>query len=103
MELSLEFMAIVGTNRIDSERELIYDVINKIDRISLSVTLIDFKRTNACYVINGRALKPSQDFSIRILEFQELHIELHMMTRYLLLIAFYFRNGALPLMFWEAV
>ena len=43
LKLSLKLMTIIRTDSLDSERELIDDVINKIHRAGLIVLLIDFK------------------------------------------------------------
>jgi hypothetical protein len=66
VELSVEFMAIVGPDFTDTKRELFDDVINEIDCAGLGVFLVDFECPNTCCIINGGELKTAyllSDFS----------------------------------------
>ena len=57
LQLGLKLMTIIRTDSLDSERELIYDVMNKIHRADLIVLLIDFKCSDTCAVVNSGVLE----------------------------------------------
>ena len=57
LKLGLELMAITRTDSLNSERELLYDVMNKISRAGLIVLLIDFKYFDTCAVVNSDILE----------------------------------------------
>ena len=47
MELGLELMPVVGPDFLDAEREFFDDVIDEVDRVGLSVFIVDLKRPDA--------------------------------------------------------
>ena len=57
LKLGLELMAIIRTDSLNSERELLYDVMNKISRAGLIVLLIDFKCSDTCAVVISGVLE----------------------------------------------
>ena len=57
MELSLELMTVIGADLADTERELIDDVIDEVDRVSLGMLLVDLERANAGGIVNGGILE----------------------------------------------
>ena len=88
MELGLEFMAVVGPDLPDPEWELFDNVIDKVDGVSLSVTLVDFQSPYAGSVINGRILKAANLLASITYECQELDIHLDVMARNLFVVPF---------------
>ena len=56
MELSLELMTVIGADLADTERELIDDVIDKVDRVGLCMLLVDLERANAGGIVSGGIL-----------------------------------------------
>jgi hypothetical protein len=53
MELGLELTAVVGPDFLDAEWQLFDDVIDKDDRVGLSMFVVDFERLDTCFVIDG--------------------------------------------------
>ena len=84
---SLELVAVVGLNGMDAKREFFEKIVDKIDGIFLSMTVINFERSCPGCVINRRILETS-DFLAVFEECQELYIDLHTMAWNLLFIAF---------------
>ncbi len=64
IEFWLEFVAIIRSNRIDSKGKFIYNIINKINGISLIVLFINFKCSDPCRIINRRILKTFNSLTI---------------------------------------
>ena len=56
MELGLELMAIIGSDFSYPEWELVADVIDKVDCVSLGMLLADLERAEAGGIINGGIL-----------------------------------------------
>ena len=88
MELSLELMTVVGSNFPYAEWELVDDVIDKVDRVSLGMFFIDFKCTNAGGIVNGRILEAAYFLALLSDESQELDVHPDMVTRDLFVITF---------------
>lgn len=59
VELGLVLMTIVGPDFLDAERELFDDVIDEIDRIGLSVFVVDLERPDAGRIVDGSILQPA--------------------------------------------
>jgi hypothetical protein len=59
VEFGLELMAIMGPHCMDTEGELLYHIVDKINGLSLGVLLADLQGPDAGSVINGGILKPS--------------------------------------------
>lgn len=88
MELGLEFMAIICSDFAYTERELLDNVIDEVDRVCLSVLFVDFQGANAGCVIDCSILEPACLLALFSDESQELDVHLDMMTRNLFVIAF---------------
>ncbi len=78
-------MAIIRSNRFDSKGKFIYNIINKINGISLIVLFINFKCSDPCRIINRRILKTFNSLTICVLNqpehgAQALVSELHFNT-----------------------
>jgi hypothetical protein len=56
MELGLELMAIIGSDFSYPEWELVADVIDKVDCVSLGMLLANLERAEAGGIINGGIL-----------------------------------------------
>lgn len=56
VELSLELVAIFGSNFLDAERELFNDVINEVDGICLGMYFIDFESSDTGSTIDSSIL-----------------------------------------------
>ena len=87
MEFGLELMTVICPDLLYTERELLDDVVNKIDRIGLGVPLVNFQSPHACGVIDCSVLVSLDLLPVFSLEYQELHIHLDMMTGNLLIVA----------------
>ena len=57
VELGLELMAIVRSDGLNTERKFIYNIIDEVDGILLIMSLIDFKSSNACSIVNRGVLE----------------------------------------------
>tara|TARA_E500000331_G_scaffold64309_1_gene59022 strand:+ start:1881 stop:2174 length:294 start_codon:yes stop_codon:yes gene_type:complete len=79
-------MPIVGADFLDPKRELLDDMINKVDRVSLR----EFKEDSECpephRVIDRRILEASNFLTLISNESQELNIRLDVMSRHLLVV-----------------
>lgn len=88
MELRLEFMAVIGSDLTDAERELFDDVIREVDGIGLSMFFVDFQGPHPRCIIDSGILKTAHLFTLFSFEGQELNIHLNVMARNLLLVSF---------------
>jgi hypothetical protein len=59
VELGLELMAVVGSDLFDPERELFDDVLDKVDRVGLSMLVIDLEGPDTRSVVDGGILEAS--------------------------------------------
>lgn len=80
VEVSLELMTAIGTNRVDSEREFLDDMVNEIDRILLGMSLVYLQRSNTGCIVDSGVLETTDSLSFSILKPQELDINLDMMA-----------------------
>lgn len=96
VELGLEFMAVIGPDHFDPERKLIDNIIDKVDRVLLGMAGIDFQRPDSGGVIDRGVLKAFDPVSVFIFKEQEFDVDLHMVARYLFLIALELGHGSLP-------
>jgi hypothetical protein len=78
MEFGLELMTVVGSNFSNAEREYFDDVVNKPDRVCLSVFLVNLERPNSRCIINCCVLETTDFFAIFSFEGQELNVDLYM-------------------------
>src|SRR5271169_2263018 len=88
MELGLEFVAIISSHLSDSKGELSDDVVDKSDRVGLSMTIVDLQRADTGRIIDGRVLVTPDGFAAFPLEGQELDVDLDLVARNLLFVAF---------------
>ncbi len=79
VELGLELMPSIGSDCIDSKRELPNDMIDELDGALLIVLSIDLKRSDTRRVIDSRVLITANLVSFVVFQRQELHIYLNMM------------------------
>ena len=80
-------MAIVGSYLANSEREFFDDMIGKINRVFLSVTLVNFQGTHTGRIINCRILKTLRFYAF-IYESQKLNIHLNVVAWHFFIVAF---------------
>ena len=73
-------MAAISADRSDPERELLDHVVNEVDRIRLSVAVIDLQRTNSRGVVDRRVLITPNGRSLFSRKRQELHVYLHVLS-----------------------
>ncbi len=82
--MGLKFMAIIGTNGKDPERELGNYIIDKIYGILLRMVIINPQRSNSGRIIPSHILETTDGLAIRFLEFQKFNVYLNMMPGSLL-------------------
>ena len=87
MKFGLELVPVVGPNSMNAKRESIDHMIDKMDSILLCVAIIDFKCSYPRSIIYGCKLESSNFFSFTIFQFEELDINLDVVTWDLLFIA----------------
>jgi hypothetical protein len=80
MELRLELMTPICTNRVDAKWELVDRVVNEFDGVCLIVTVVDPEGSHARGVIDGRVLKAPDSMPLGGLEAHNLHVCLDMMA-----------------------
>lgn len=86
VELGLELVAVVGSDLFDAERELFDDVIDEVDRVGLSMFVVDFERPDARRVIDSSILEPADLLAALADEGEELDVHLDVMAWHLLVI-----------------
>jgi len=87
VELSLKLVAIVGAYLLNAERKLFDDVVSEVYGVRLCVTLVDFQCSHTGCIIN-RGILVAFDLSAAFSsKYQELHVHLDMVTRYLFVVA----------------
>jgi len=64
----LELMPVVGTDRFNSERKFFNHKINKVNRTVLCMPAIDFKRSDACTIVDGSVLEAFDSYSVLIVK-----------------------------------
>jgi hypothetical protein len=80
MEVGLEFVPVVCANNTDQEREPRNDVIDKGDGIILGVPIIDFQGSDPRNIVNSHILKSPDGRAVGLLDCQEFHINLDMVS-----------------------
>lgn len=73
-------MATICSDSVDAKRELLYDIIYEVNGVRLSMALVDPKSANPGGIVYGRVLVSTDPSAICILEAQECHINLDMVT-----------------------
>ncbi len=86
VEPGLELVAIVGPDRVNAERKALNNMVDELNGGGLSVARVDFQGSNAGGIVYGRILESLDLLSGWILERQELHVHLDVVSRYLLLV-----------------
>jgi hypothetical protein len=86
MKLSLELVPVVRTDRVNPERELFRDVIDEVDGTALIVAWINLQGPDPGGFVDGGVLEPLDRFSLGTNEFQELDVNLDVVSLHLLLI-----------------
>jgi hypothetical protein len=86
VELGLELMAVVGSDLFDLERELFDDVIDKVDRVGLSMLVIDLEGPDTRSIVDGGILEASYLLAALADEGEELDVHLDVMARNLLVV-----------------
>jgi Ring hydroxylating alpha subunit (catalytic domain) len=81
MELGLELMPVVSPDILDTKRELFDDVIDEIDRIGLSVSVVDLECPDARRIVDGSILEPADFLAALASEGQELDVHQDVMAR----------------------
>lgn len=84
VELSLELVAVVGSNFFDAERELGDDIIHNGDGAGLIVTFVILKCPDPGCAVDGGMLVALDGFVVFVFESQEFDIDLNLMSRNLL-------------------
>ena len=87
VKLSLELVPIVGADFLDQKRELLDDMINEVDRVSLRVFKEDSECPEPRRVVDRRILEASNFLTLLSNGSQELNIHLDMVTRDLFVVA----------------
>jgi hypothetical protein len=80
IKLGLKLMASVCFDRMDTEREFLNHIINKLNGILLIVTRVDLHRPDPGGVINSRILKTSDSGAFKVPQRNKFYIYLDVMT-----------------------
>jgi hypothetical protein len=59
MKFCLEFMAVIGADRVNAKRKSLHHMIDEINCIGLGVALVNFQSSDSGGVINGCVLETS--------------------------------------------
>lgn len=92
VKFGLKFMAVICTAGFYPKWKFLNDIINRIYRIGLIMALIDPQYPNARWIINGSNWNRFTRLPVNVLKKQEVDINLYMMTRNTLLVAFKWRD-----------
>ena len=76
MELGLELVTVIGPDFTNAERELVDDVIDKVDRVSLRMFFVDLQCPYPRCIINRRILEAAYLLALLSDKSQELDIHL---------------------------
>ena len=88
VELSLEFVTVIGSDFLNSEWEFPDDVIDEVDRAGLRMFLINFERPDAGCIVNGAILEAKDFLAALVNKAEEFDIHLDVMARHLFVVAF---------------
>ena len=81
-------MASVCANGVKTKRKLLNHIIHKVYGVLLSMTGVYLQCPDSSGIVDGGILEPADLLAICVLEREERDIDLDMMARYLLGIAF---------------
>ena len=87
MKLRLELVAAVSTNLLDTKREFFNDMIDEVNRIFLSMPVIDLQRPYASRIINCGVLIAFDLGAIVTFESQKLNVYLDRVSRHLFIVS----------------
>jgi len=87
LEPALELVAIVGPNDAYSKRKFHNDIISKADGRVLGMMIVYFDGPGSCCSVNSSVLKAFHRVTRFVHKREQLHTDLHMMTRRLFLVA----------------
>src|SRR5262245_47839344 len=87
VELGLELMPAVRAPGVNTEGELLDDIVQEGDGVLLSVAAIDLEGPHPGRIVDRRVLVAPDPLALRALQGQELHVDLDVMARDLLLVA----------------
>ena len=93
LEPALEFVRITGSNGAYSKRKVHNDIISKPDGSVLGMMIIYFDDPGWCCFVNSAVLKPFNPVARFVHKREQLHTDLHMMTRRLFFVASIRRIG----------
>ena len=88
VKLGLEFVTIVSADFLGPKRELLDDMINEVDRVSVRVFGVNFECPDPRRVVDRGILKASNFLTLLSNESQELNVHLDAMPWHLLVVAF---------------
>ena len=77
-------MTTIGPNSVQPERESVEDIVDKVNRVLLSMSTVYLQRPYPCGVIDGRILVSTDPIPASRLQGQNFDIHLHVMTGNLL-------------------
>ena len=81
VELCLELVSPVGSDRMDAKRKFVDHVIDESDGMRLIVTVEDLESSHTGGVIYGGVLKSTNILAFGCFECDKLNIHLHVVTR----------------------
>jgi len=87
VELGLKLVAVVRSHLADAEWEFVDDDVDEVDRVRLIVAVVDFKGANVGGIVDSRVLVALDGLPVFSSEFQELGVDLDLMTRHLFLVS----------------
>ena len=82
MELGLKLMVSICSDRMESEGEFFDHILNKLNGVLLIVTRVDLQRPDPGCIVDGRVLKASDSFAIKIPQGNKFNINLDVMARH---------------------
>jgi hypothetical protein len=88
VEFGLELVTVVSWSVANTDRKLLYDVVNKIDGVCLRMLLVDHERPNSGRIVDRCVLETTNLFALCSFKVQKLNVHLNVMPCHLLLIAF---------------
>ena len=80
VELGLELVTAVRTDRVDSKWKLLDDMVDEVDGVLLGVVRIDPQGPDTACIVDGGVLEPSNASPLGISEPQKLDVSLDMMA-----------------------
>jgi hypothetical protein len=80
MKLGLKLMASVCSDRMDTEREFLDHIINKLNGILLIVAWVNFHRPDPSGIVNRSVLKASDSVALKVPQRDKFDINLNVMA-----------------------